>query len=86
MFALFFRYGTLLILGISAGGLLSGQFGIGEMLIGLIFTVVIIGGLAKLIEKFFGIKYPAFLNTKTKRRLGDLVVFLLGVLALLGTA
>ena len=86
MLALLFRYGTLLILGITLGGILGGMTSLGESLIGLVFTVLVIGGLAKLIEKFFGIKYPKFLNTPTKRRLGDMAAFLLGVAAFLGAA
>ena len=86
MLALIFRYGMLLMLGMSAGGILSGQFAVGETLIGIAFIVIVVGGLAMLIKKHFGIVYPKFLNTKTKQKIADLVVFLLGVMALFGTA
>lgn len=85
MLALMFRYGMLLMLGMSAGGILSGQFAFGETLIGIAFIVLVVGGLAMLIKKYFGIAYPKFLNTKTKQRIADLVVFLLGIMVLFGT-
>lgn len=84
-FALVFRYGMLLMLGITAGGVVTGQFALSEVLFSTAFIVIVIGGLSKLIEMMCGIQYPKFLPTKKKQKLGDLAVFLIGLLAGFGT-
>lgn len=80
-FSLIFRYGMLLMLGMCVGGVVTGQFLLSETLFSVAFIVIVIGGLSKFIEMLCGIVYPKFLDTKEKQRLGDLAVFLIGLLA-----
>ena len=80
-FGLIFRYGMLLMLGMTAGGLVTGQYALSEVLFSTAFIVIAIGGLSKLFEMMFGIPYPKFLDNKKKQKLGDLAVFLVGLLA-----
>ena len=81
IFALVFRYGALLILGMCIGSGVSGQSAIHEVLLSSAFAVIVIGGLSKGIEKLCGIVYPKFLDTPGKKRLGDLAVLVIGLVA-----
>jgi hypothetical protein len=76
MISLLFRYGALMMLGITAGGILTGQFPLVESLPGIAFVVVVIGGLSRLCRMCFGEAYPRFLDTRKKRLIADLGVFL----------
>lgn len=80
-FSLIFRYGMLMMLGMCVGGVVTGQFLLSETLFSVAFIVIVIGGMSKLFEMMFGIPYPKFLDNKKKQKLGDLAVFLIGLLA-----
>ena len=80
-FSLIFRYGMLLMLGMCVGGVVTGQFALSEVLFSTAFIVIVIGGMSKFIEMLCGIVYPKFLDNKKKQKLGDLAVFLIGLLA-----
>ena len=84
MLSFLFRYTAYMMLGISAGGMIAGEFAIVEGLLGVLFAVVIIGGLGKLFGIIFGSYNLKFIDTRMKLYLSYLAMFLVGFLAFFG--
>ena len=84
MLALIFRYAACMMLGLCIGGIVAGEFALGDTLVSMALVVVVIGGLSKVFGRMFGSKELKWADAKEKKILTYLIAFAIGFAAFFG--